>query len=137
MNEESPEFRDEKLLSKITRMTKGLVYTSETDADVEPFAGGAVTGDDVAAAVSAVDSKTPIEEIAFDDLFGRLTAQQDWFGPREKKRAERFARLQRSIEENLRGIKVLKLGRIQKTIYVAGISPNNNLLGVKMDAVET
>ena len=47
------------------------------------------------------------------------------------------ARLQRFIEENLRGIKVLKLGRIQKTIYVAGMSPDNKLLGVKMDAVET
>lgn len=137
MNEESPEFKDKNLFVQITKLTKGLTYISESDADVQPFSGGAVTNDDVAAAVKAIDQREPTEEISFDNFFGPLAAQQDWYGKDENKRAERFARLKRLIEENLRGIKVLKLGHIQKTIYVAGITTNNNLLGVKMDAVET
>jgi len=137
MNEESPEFKHQKLLAEITKLVAGLTYISETDADVQAFAGGAVTNDDVSSAVTEIDTRQPVEEVDTANFFSRLTTPQDWFGAVEKKRAERFARLQRFIEENLRGIKVLKVGRVQKTIYIAGISPNNNLLGVKMDAVET
>lgn len=137
MNEESPEFKDEDLLAEITKLVAGLTYISETDADVQPLNGGAVTNDDITSAIAAIDSRQPVEDVDVASFFSRLTTQQDWFGAAEKKRAERFARLQRFIEENLRGIKVLKVGRVQKTIYVLGISPNKNLLGVKMDAVET
>ena len=113
------------------------MYVSETDADVQPLRSGAVTNANVVDAINAIDGRKPVEQVDVTDFFLRITAEQDWFGAPEKKRAERFARLQRFIEENLRGIKVLKVGRVQKTIYVAGISPNNDLLGVKMDAVET
>ena len=137
MNEESPEFKDEDLLAEIIKLVAGLTYISETDADVQPLNGGAVTNDDITSAIAAIDSRQPVEDVDVASFFSRLTTQQDWFGAAEKKRAERFARLQRFIEENLRGIKVLKVSRVQKTIYVLGISPNKNLLGVKMDAVET
>jgi hypothetical protein len=137
MNEESPEFKDKKLLEKISKLTNGLVYISETDSIVEAFSDGPVNGDDMTSALTALDTQTPVEEIAFEDFFSRLSQQQDWYSKNEKEKAERFARLQRSIEEDLRSIKVLKFGRVQKTIYVAGISPNNNLLGIKMYSVET
>lgn len=137
MNEESPEFKDQKSIAEITKLVAGLTYTSETDSDVQTLMGGVVKNDDIGSAVTEIDTRQPVEELDAVKFFSRLTTQQDWFGAAEKKRAERFARLERFIEENLRGIKVLKVGRVQKTIYVAGISPNNNLLGVKMDAVET
>jgi len=137
MNEKSPVFKDQNLLAEITKITAGLVYVSETDAEVQPFTGGAVANDDVTSALTAIDDREPVEEIDPANFFSRLTALQAWFGAAEKKRAARFARLQRFIEENLRGMKVLKVGRVQKTIYAIGISPGNNLLGVKMDAVET
>lgn len=137
MNEGSPDFKGKNLLPEITKLVTGLVYVSETDSIVQVLSGGTVGGDDIASAVMAIDPRLPVEEVDERNFFSRLTAEQDWFGTAEKKRAERFARLQRFIEENLRGIKVLKLGRIQKTIYVAGMSPDNKLLGVKMDAVET
>jgi hypothetical protein len=137
MNEESPEFKDQNLFAELTKLVTGLMYVSETDCDVQPLTGPAVTNDDVTSAIAAVEDRKPVEEIDLVIFFSRLTRAQDWFGAAEKKRAERFARLQRFIEDNLRGIKVLKVGHVQKTIYVAGITPNNNLLGVKMDAVET
>jgi|SRR5690242_1060138 len=137
MNEKSSEINDNKILGKIERLTKGLVYISESDSDVQAFSDGAVIGDDITSAILAIDKRTPVEGVPLDDFFARLTTEQDWYGPDDKKKAERFARLQRLIEENLRGIIVLKVGHVQKTIYIAGISPDNNLLGVKMDAVET
>ena len=137
MNEESPEFKDQNLLAEITKLVAGLTYVSETDAAVEPLTRGAVASNDARAAITQIDLRQPVEDVDVANFFSRLTTQKDWFGAAEKKRAERFARLQRFIEENLRGIKVLKVGRVRKTIYIAGMSPNNNLLGVKMDSVET
>lgn len=137
MNEESPEFNDKKLLAKITTLTSGLVYVSETDSNVQAFSAGPVTNDDISAAITQLDQREPVEEISPEDFLGQLSTVQDWYGNEEKKRAERFARLKEMLMENLRGLKVLKVGHIQKTIYVAGVSSNNNLLGIKMDAVET
>ena len=137
MNEESPEFNDKKLLAKITALAKGLVYVSETDANVQTFSTGPVTNDDITSAITQLDARAPVEEISFEDFFGRLSTEQDWYAEEEKKRAERFAQLKELLMENLRGLKVLKVGNIQKTIYAGGLSQNNNLLGVKMDAVET
>jgi hypothetical protein len=137
MNEKSSKFKDEKLIAKITALTDGLVYVSETDSDLQTFFAGPVTNDDIVPMITQLDPRTPVEEISFEDFFGRLSTERDWYGDEEKKRAERFARLNEQLMENLRGLKVLKVGHIQKTIYVAGVSRNNNLLGVKMNAVET
>lgn len=137
MNEKSPEFSDEELLAKIKARANGLVYVSETDADVQAFFAGPVTNDDIRSTITQLDARAPVEEFSFDDFFTRLASQRDWYGSEEKKRAEQFARLKQLLIENLRGLKVLKVGHIQKTIYAAGISKAGNLLGVKMDAVET
>ena len=137
MNEKSPEFNDEELLAKITALARGLVYISETDSDVKAFFAGPVTNDDIRSAITQLDTRAAVEEFSFEDLFARLTTQRDWYGSEEKRRAEQFARLKELLVRNLKGLKVLKVGHIQKTIYSAGVSKTGNVLGVKMDAVET
>src|SRR5262249_39295753 len=137
MNEKSPEFNDEKLLANINDLANGLVYVSETDSDVQAFFAGPVRNDDIRSAITQLDERAPVVEISFEDFFGRLSTERDWYGIEEKKRAEQFARLKKLLSENLRGLKVLKVGHVQITIYVAGISKDQNTLGVKMDAVET
>jgi hypothetical protein len=137
MNEKSPEFNDKNLVGKITALTKGLVYVSETDSDVQAFFAGPVRDDDIRSAITQLNPRTPVEEISFEDFLRRLSTEQDWYGREEKKRAGQFARLKELLMENLRGLKVLKVGHIQKTIYVAGVSRDQNLIGIKMDAVET
>ena len=63
--------------------------------------------------------------------------KQDWYGAEEKHNAERFARLQNLLEENLRDLKVFKIGRIEIDVYVVGLDQNNELIGIKTKAVET
>ena len=88
-------------------------------------------------AITQLDNREPVEEISFEDFFPRLTTERDWYGAKEKEKAGQFARLKQLLVENLKGLKVFKVGHIQRTIYAAGISNTGNLLGVKMDAVET
>lgn len=137
MNERSPEFKREELLVNIAAAVKGLGYISETDAPVELFSSGPAENVDIGMLIDEDRDRTPIEELAADQFFKRLTTIQNWYGKDEIKKAERFARLQKLLEQNLRGIKVFKVGRVQKTIYVVGLDAGNNLTGIKTHAVET
>src|SRR5262249_34049698 len=136
-NEELPESTEKGLREKIAAATQGLVYISETDSELQVFFARPTEGPDIVSAIKIHDDRKPVEEVSVDDFFSRLTAQHDWFGPEEKKRAERFAQLRDLLNANLQKLTAVKVGRIQKTIYVVGLTNDNNVLGVKMDAVET
>ena len=51
--------------------------------------------------------------------------------------AKRFLELQKLLEENLRELKVFRIGRIQLDIFVVGIDKSGSLIGVSTKAVET
>lgn len=117
----------------------GLIYISETDAAVMPFAGGPA---DAASAnfilqESGKSQDVPTEELDFGEFFGRLTTIRDWYGEAEKAKAKRFLELKTLLEENLGQLKVFKTGNIQREIYAVGIDKDGCLMGVKTYAVET
>ena len=63
-----------------------------------------------------------------------LTAEHD---QRHENIQKKFLELQKLLEENLRDLKVYKIGRICLAIYVVGIDRDGTLSGVKTEAVET
>lgn len=130
---------EELLTEKIKKAVEGLYYISETDAEIFPYSGGK-TGE-VSAETILSQTKTSnnpnVEERDFSQFFERLTKLQDWFGDEEKNIAQRFAELKHLLEENLRDIKVFKIGSIELDIYVVGLDKENNLAGIKTKAVET
>ncbi|MEO7660545.1 MAG: nuclease A inhibitor family protein [Pyrinomonadaceae bacterium] len=126
-------------LNDLTRACEGLIYISEIDSPMVPFSGFITTsirGKDILLHVRG-DAKDKVEEIAFDEFFGRLTSIKDWFGPAEIDRAKKFLDLQKLIEENLSERKVFKVGKIQLDIYAVGIDKTGQLFGVTTKAVET
>jgi hypothetical protein len=133
MNEWLPKFKGENLRAEIEKSTAGLTYISETDAAVEPYAGGKA---DVVE-IEHITTATRHEEMLPRDFFSRLTADRDWYGAAQKEIAKRYASLEKLLEENLRDLKVFKVGRIQIDIYVVGLDADNDLIGIKTKAVET
>ena len=126
-------------VEKVKKIVKDLYYISETDAEILPFEGRkaeAVTKDVILLQTNN-QPDTPIEERNFAEIFARLTAMQDWFGDEEKATAEKFAALQKLLEENLTNIKVFKVGSIQIDIYFVGLDTEGNLTGIQTKAVET
>jgi hypothetical protein len=122
--------------------TAGLLFPSETDAPVIPFVwetpeghleltAGAVVG------LSGHPADTAVEEIAFDDLFGKVTQPRDWHNEVGRKRAEGFTALRDLLRENLRGIRVFRLGTISIDVIVVGVDPKDRLAGVSTKVVET
>lgn len=125
--------------AQIKKLTGGLYYTSETDAEISPFTGQKVTS--VTAPEILLQTKSApdsvIKERDFSEFFARLTEIQDWFGDEEKATARKFADLKILLEKNLKDLKVFKIGKIQIDIYAVGLDAESILAGIQTKAVET
>jgi Nuclease A inhibitor-like protein len=129
----------DKLAESIKNAAEGLYYVSETDAEIKPFIGQTsqtVTPEEI---LKQTDNSvnSVVEQIDFSNFFSRLTKIQDWFGDEEKANANKFVRLKEVLENNLRELKVFKVGKIRLDIYAVGLDENDKLLGIKTKAVET
>lgn len=121
---------NEELKASISGASAGLIYISETDAEVTPFEGGpagAVTAADLLAQTGhAADAA--VEERGFEEIFARLMRGDAAAG---------FGALKGVLEQNLRDLKVFKVGKIQLDVYIVGLDADGNLSGVQTKAVET
>lgn len=117
----------------------GLMYISETDAPVALYAdarAATVTAGTILAQVN-LPPDTPVEEMAPATFFARLTKIEPWQDGAQRENAKKFLELQRLLEENLRELKVFKVGRVRIDIYVVGLDADNDLVGIKTRSVET
>ncbi len=127
------------LAKQIETAAAGLVYMSETDAKITPYIGWATKTNTTAEILKQAGepADAAIEEKDFNAFFAHLTEIQDWFGDDEKETAQKFVRLKEVLENNLRELKVYKIGKIELNIYAVGLDENDKLLGIKTKAVET
>lgn len=129
---------NEELRNRIGEASAGLVYMSETDAEITPFEGGpadAVTAANLLAQAGAAGDAA-VEERDFEQVFSRLTRTYEG-DDEQNARAGRFEVLKAAMTENLRDVKVFAVGRVQVDIYMVGLDGEGNLSGVKTRAVET
>jgi hypothetical protein len=131
--------KTDNFVEQIKKLSENLYYISETDAEITPFAGekaAAVTKEELLRQTkSAADA--PVEERDFAEIFARLTKIQDWFGDEEKETAAGFGKLKEFLEQNLKDLKVFKIGRIQLKVYFVGLDAEGRLMGIQTEAVET
>ena len=127
------------LAERVKKLLENLYYISETDAPVSPFVGEkaeAVTKEELLRQTNNA-ADTPVEERNFAEIFARLTKIQDWYGDEETETAGKFGKLKEFLEQNLKDLKVFKVGRIQLKIYFVGLDSEGNLAGVQTESVET
>lgn len=141
--ETSEKSRNEKsdgnFLSDLEESVKDLWYMSETDSEISVFRGGraSVVSSEELKRELAIPAEEKIEERDFKDFFENLTKIQDWYEDEERLTAQRFSKLENLLEENLKNLKVFKIGQIEIDIYAVGLDSQNNLTGIKTHAVET
>lgn len=108
--------------------TKGLLFPSETDAPIEPFAWppGHLDAAGVLAA-SGISGKPDVEELTLREFFrGIPTAKRgDFFD------------LLLAIAELLECVRVFKFGGPRFTVFVVGTISSGHRVGVKTEVVET
>lgn len=129
--------KPETLAERLRKVSKGLYYISETDAEIFPFVGEKAESVTPEIILKQTEADAPVEERNFEDFFKRLTGMQNWFGEEEIANANKFSALKDLLEKNLRDLKVFKIGKIEIDIYVVGLDDQNILTGIKTKAVET
>lgn len=123
----------------IAEAVEGLLYTSETDAEVFPFAGEKAdfVSKEILLNQLKKDANLRVEEKGFYEFFEPLIKVQDWFEADERKMTEKFAQLKDLLQQNLIQKKVFRIGKKEIDIYVVGLDSENILRGVQTKAVET
>src|SRR5262249_22229068 len=123
--------QDSPVLAALAKAAKGLVYTSETESPLEPFAweGGAgkLTHKRLLELAGA-EPGTAVEESSLDDCRHAV--------PPEDKAA--FDKLAAAINEQLSGVTVYKIGdEAEKEAFVVGKTGDGHWAGLKATVVET
>ena len=130
---------ENQLADELKKVTEGLYYMSESDAEIYPFAGKKVETITKSELLDENKSpiETPVEERDFAEFFDYLTKFQDWFGEEEKNTARKYRELKELLENNLKCLRVYKIGKIELDIYIVGLDYENKIVGVRTKAIET
>ncbi len=127
------------LSSRLSSLTEGLSYQSESDYPVEPYvreaSKGAPSAVEFAAGREGEDAA--VRELDFDSFFGNYTDEQDWWGEDERAVARKFQALVEFLKGNLTDIKVYRVGDVEADVYVVGKTAAGDFAGVKTKVVET
>ena len=124
------------LAAAIANACKGLVYVSETDAGIEPFFAED-DGGETAQAILKKEFSGEYAEQDFEQFFARLTADQAWHTPLQKRTVKKFRSLRSLLRSNLTELSVHRFGRIRIEILVVGRDADRNLAGIRTRSVET
>jgi len=131
--------KTDRLIKKLEKACAGLVYISETDAEILPVTLGPIENLTAANMLSKLNKTKDdlIEEANSSIFFDRLTTERDWHTSVDKNRIRRFAKLRSILEENLNELKIFRIGKIQICIYVIGKTTDGIVAGIKTSTVET
>lgn len=130
---------DEQLCGELEEATRGLTFMSESDYPVEVvrWEGVEEVSPDYLRDVAGQDATAAVEEKTVAEFFRVAAGEQEWKGEAELALARRYQSLVRLLEENLKEVKVYRVGVINIGVYVVGRSGEGNWLGVSTRVVET
>jgi len=119
------------VLDALKKASKGLLYVSETESKLHPFVWEDAGELDEKAILTAgeyeYDGHTPVKRVTLED-FLRAVPEEDRAG---------FDRLASVLREQLTDLRVYKLGKVEKDVYVVGKTPAGQWAGVWASVVET
>jgi histidine triad (HIT) family protein len=118
------------VVESLAKASKGLQFTSETEAGFEPFVweGGDKLTKQRLLELAGAEKGTAVEEDTLDRFFRAVPAEDK----------AKFDKLAKALQEQLSGIKVYKVGdEAEKDVYIVGQTKDGHLAGLKTTVVET
>lgn len=129
----------EELLAALEEVARPLLFPSESDHPLCPFqwaGGGALTPEALIESQGlAADAPVEIESVA--DLFAPLTDPPPEAGDTALSDAARYRQLVALLGRHLDDLRVYRVGRVEKDVYILGRHPSGVWLGLKTKVVET
>lgn len=121
---------------RLTKLSEGLLFPSESEYPLEPFTWKSATLNRKTILTQAGKlAKTPIEAIALEDFFATVVTDQDWFEDEDREIAQRFRDLQTAIA-TLENVQVFRLGKVEIDVYIVG-EIGQDLVGLRTTVIET
>jgi hypothetical protein len=133
---------DPRLRQRLEQAADGLVYSSEGDYPFEFFflpadrAEWPLAPDDFAALIGAPPG-TRASETTLDRFLSNHMETSDPWDVETQRIRPRYERLKALLQENLRNVRVFRIGEIQVRCYMVGKDEQGNLAGLGTTAVET
>jgi len=118
------------VLDTLQKAAKGLVFVSDTEANLEPFLweDGDKLTEQRLLDLAGEEEGTAVEQQSLDDFFHAV--------PPEDK--EKFQKLAKVLQEQLSGVKVYKVGdEAEKAAYIVGKTTDGKWAGLKTTVLET
>jgi Nuclease A inhibitor-like protein len=118
------------ILAALRQASKGLTYTSESEAGLEPFLLKEAGDPDPKRIVklAGAEEGTPVETESLSDFLYAVP-------PEDKPKFDKLAQV---FKDQLSGVKVYKVGEdADKEVYVVGKTADGQWAGVKTSVVET
>jgi hypothetical protein len=129
---------DEQIIEELREATRGLTFMSESDYPFEVFQWGAAEPtQEFLRGLTGETSDVPVETTTAALFFRVAASEAEWKNAEQLKEARRFQALLRLLEQNLKDLKVFRVGVINIPVYVAGRGASGNWLGVSTRVVET
>lgn len=130
---------DEELCAELQEQTRGLLFMSESDYpfEVVRWEGTGEMSPERLRSVTGQDATAAVEERTVGDFFRVAAGEQEWKGEAELALARRYQALTRLLADNLKEVRVYRVGEINIGVYVIGRSVEGNWIGVSTRVVET
>jgi hypothetical protein len=121
----------------LAEKVEGLFFPSETDAPIEVVSFEADS--DVADTLRQrhPDKSAQVVETQWEDFYNMYGLQKDWQNDSQKQFAARFGEALDLLKENLKNVKIYRLGGVRIEIYIIGKLNDDTFVGLKTSAVET
>jgi hypothetical protein len=123
--------------AKITAVTDGLTWPSESDYPIDFVKGGTEVSDNTARTLGGADATAFTEKRDFEAWFAHVTTVYDTEDPIAVANAERFRTLKKTLTDNLTGLAVYRFGTINIRVVIIGKSSCGEVAGIATNVVET
>jgi hypothetical protein len=131
---------DNPIMQLLLKASDGLLYPSESDYPfeyVEWETNGKRLTKKLIRQLAGKEESAPVKSQSLDDFFKNVTKVKDWYEEEEKVNVERFRQLQETLQNNLTGIRVFKVGKIEIDAYIIGKTKDGKCAGLSTKVIET
>ncbi len=128
---------DQELLAGLKDATNGLLFMSESDYPIEIVSWDVAITPELLRQKAATAADAPVEEQSLADFFSVAAGEQEWKNESQLATAKKYQALIQLLNDNLEGIRVYWIGRINMAVYVVGKSGSGRSIGVSTRVVET
>jgi hypothetical protein len=119
---------------------KGLLFRSETAHPFEVVHWSDQFRELTPAVLLAAIGKpaaTRVEEVTLAELFGNVSKAEPWQDEDVRREVPRYQNLIRTLEANLSGVRVFRVGTTEIDVYIVGRTAAGDWAGLRTLVVET